>query len=392
MKLWEKGYSPNETIEEFTVGKDPILDMELLPYDIAGSKAHALVLKEAGVLTEVETGKIIAELDEIRSLAEDGSFVISVSDEDCHTAIENRLTQKLGDIGKKIHTARSRNDQVLTAMRLLQKDKILQIKLQLDELLKAFQTFSVDNDNVPMPGFTHTRKAMPYTLKKWILSFSDSLRDDMFLIDAALKMLDQNPLGTGAGYDVPFPLDREISTTELGFSRTMNSAMYAQNSRGKIEAATLFACSSVLMTLNKWAADIILYTMPEFNYFKLEDSLTTGSSIMPHKKNPDVLELIRSSVHQLASYQQHVQSTTLNLMSGYHRDVQLTKEPILNGLATTASVLEVSKIVISGLKVNQLGLNEAMTDDLFSVEKVYELVQRGVPFREAYKIIASEIF
>ncbi len=391
MKLWEKGYSPDKTIESFTVGKDPVLDLELLPYDLDESKAHVHVLENAGVLTSREVEVIIKELEVIRELWKEGEFKIDVADEDCHTAIENHLTRKLGDVGKKIHTARSRNDQVLTATRLLQKDRLGQIRDTAKDLHAYFQEFSELHSEVPMPGFTHTRKAMPYTVGKWIGSFADSLQDDLYLMDTVLKLVDQNPLGTGAGFGISFPLDREISTRELGFQKTMSSSLYAQNSRGKIESSVLFVCTSVLTTLNRWASDIILFTMPEFQFFTLDDALTTGSSIMPHKKNPDVLELIRSSVHQVIGYQYQVQSTTLNLLSGYHRDIQLTKEPLFSGLKTTLDSLTVSNIVIRGLTVNQDNLTRAMSDDLFSVDKVYQLVKRGVPFREAYKIVAESL-
>ena len=384
MKLWEKGYSPDKTIELFTVGKDPFLDLELLPFDIDGSIAHALVLEKAEVLTATEKDALIAELENIRDLHKSGDFVIESSDEDCHTAIENHLTEKLGDTGKKIHTARSRNDQILTAVRLFQKDRLSKIKSKVTELHSTFVAFSEENEKVPMPGFTHTRKAMPYSVGKWILAFADSLADDLILLDAVMEMVDQNPLGTGAGFGVPFPLDRDISTEKLGFKRSMDNPLYAQNSRGKIESSVLFACSNILTTLNRWASDIILFTIPDFKFFSLDNGLTTGSSIMPHKKNPDVLELIRSSVHQLIAYQNQIQNTSLNLISGYNRDIQLTKEPLLNGLKTTFDCLEVSNIVMQVLK-------NAMTDELYSVQKVYEMVQRGVPFREAYKILADLI-
>ncbi len=314
MKLWEKGYSPHETIERFTVGKDPVLDLELLPFDLDGSIAHTLVLEKSGVLTTIEKDKIIEELENIRTLLKAGEFKIETSDEDCHTAIENHLTNKLGDTGKKIHTARSRNDQVLTAVRLFQKDRLTKIKSLVLDLTVTFIKFSENNNDVPMPGFTHTRKAMPYTVGKWIQAFADSLADDLLLLDSVLNIIDQNPLGTGAGFDVPFPLDRELSTEKLNFAKTMENSLYSQNSRGKFESSVLFACSNILTSLNRWASDIILFTIPDFKFFSLDDSLTTGSSIMPHKKNPDVLELIRSSVHQVIGCQHQVQGTTMNLI------------------------------------------------------------------------------
>lgn len=391
MKLWEKGYNPDKTIESFTVGNDHIIDLQLVPYDVAASKAHVSVLQDAGVINAAEKEKLIGELDNILVLWKAGDFRIDVADEDCHTAIENHLTSKLGELGKKIHTARSRNDQVLTAMRLLEKDRLKKLIAAAGKLHKSLKRMSENYREVPMPGFTHTRKAMPFTTGKYFMAFADSIEDDMSLAGSVYEMIDQNPLGTGAGFDVPLPLNREISTEELGFAKTMKNSLYAQNSRGKMEAALLFSCSSFLTTLNRWATDLILFTMPEFEFFSLDDSLTTGSSIMPHKKNPDVLELIRSSVHRLNSFIFQVQNTSINLISGYNRDIQLTKEPVLSGLDTTLKCMEVSLIVLDGLKVNTERLQSAMTDELYSVEKVYRMVQQGVPFREAYKVVAEMI-
>ncbi len=392
MKLWEKGYNPNKKIENFTVGKDAVLDMQLLPYDIQGSIAHAEVICEAGVLTSVEKEKIVVTLKQLHSLWSEGKFFIQTEDEDGHTAIEKFLTEKLGDLGKKIHTARSRNDQVITAMRLFEKDQLKILERATKELVIKLVAFSKAHSALPMPGFTHTRKAMPYTVGEWSQAHADALADDLLLLDAVLKIIDQNPLGTGAGYGVPFPLNREKSTEMLGFSRVMESSVYAQNSRGKLEGSFLQVCTGLLMSLNRWASDLILFTMPEFGFFSLADDLTTGSSIMPHKKNPDVLELIRASVHHVMACQTQVQNISLNLISGYHRDVQLTKEPVMSGLQTCLDCIAVASIVMDGISVNPEKLEEAMTEDLYSVHKVYELVKKGIPFREAYQIIASELF
>ncbi|MCK5822048.1 MAG: argininosuccinate lyase [Bacteroidales bacterium] len=392
MKLWEKGYNPDKQIENFTVGKDPILDMELLPYDIQGSIAHAAVLCDAGVLKINEKEEIVSALEDLHSLWSGGKFSIKTEDEDGHTAIENYLTEKLGDLGKKIHTARSRNDQVITAMRLYEKDQLNLIAQKSKILINNFEAFSKTYMTVPMPGFTHTRKAMPYSVGEWAQAHGDALMDDLKLLNVVQDIIDQNPLGTGAGFGVPFPLNREISTEILGFSNVMRNSVYAQNSRGKFEGEVLQACTAILMTLNRWASDLILFTMPDFGFFALADELTTGSSIMPHKKNPDVLELIRASVHQLIACQTQVQNISLNLISGYHRDIQLTKEPVMTGLQSTLDCLIVASKVIDGLSVNKDKLQDSMTDDLYSVKKVYDLVRKGIPFREAYKIIASKLF
>lgn len=392
MKLWEKGYSPDQAIEHFTVGKDPQLDMKLLPYDLQGSRAHALVLKDCGILTSTECEQLIRSLDEIEDLWKQGSFQIEMEDEDGHTAIEKYLTEQLGDLGKKIHTARSRNDQVITALRLFEKETLSEITQSVELLILEMTYFAEAHQQIPLPGFTHTRKAMPNTIGLWAEAFRDALQDDLILLKSCIQLIDQNPLGTGAGYGVPFPLNRSVSTKAMGFSRTMANPVYVQNSRGKLEGTVLHVCTTLLMTLNRWASDLILFTMPEFGFFSLADELTTGSSIMPHKKNPDVLELIRSSVHPLMSYQMQVQNMSLNLISGYHRDIQLSKEPLMNGLERTEECLLVARRVMQGLQVQEDSLEAAMTDDLYSVQKVYELVQKGVPFREAYQMIAANLF
>ena len=390
MKLWEKGYKPDQVVESYTVGKDPVLDLFLLPYDIQGSIAHAAVLAEAGLLSQDEQDALVKTLNEIMDLHRQGKFTILVEDEDCHTAIEKHLTLRLGETGKKIHTGRSRNDQVLTALRLFQKDRLKVLLTLVDDFRRALQAFAEAHQEVPMPGYTHTRRAMPNSVSQWAQAFIESLDDDLLLVDAALKMVDKNPLGTGAGYGVNLTLNRELSAGIMGFSTLIQQPMYAQNSRGKTEGAVLFACVSVLTTLNRWASDLILFTAPEFGFFRLDDRMTTGSSIMPHKKNPDVLELIRATVHQVAANLTQVQNTSLNLISGYHRDLQLTKEPLINGIQATLESVKVAALVVQGLETDNRVLTKAMTDDLYSVEKVYELVKKGVPFREAYKIVASE--
>lgn len=392
MKLWEKGYQPNQLIESFTVGKDPQLDLFLLPYDIQGSKAHAEVLLEAGLLTSKEKDDIVRELENMLSLHGEGAFEILREDEDGHTAIEKQLTHKLGDTGKKIHTGRSRNDQVLTAIRLFTRDQLCIIRDQVQSFREAVEVFSDSYSGIPMPGYTHTRRAMPYSVSQWARAFGESLSDDLISLDSALMLVDKNPLGTGAGYGVNLPLNRHLSAEILNFSKVIEEPMYAQNSRGKTEAAALFACVCVLSTLNRWASDLILFTGEEFAFFDLDDQMTTGSSIMPHKKNPDVLELIRATVHQVTANLNQVQQTALNLMSGYHRDLQLTKEPLINGLQATADAVRVSILVLKGLKVNSENLQHAMHDELYSVDKVYDLVRQGIPFREAYQRIAKVLF
>ncbi len=392
MKLWEKGYSLDESIERFTVGKDPELDMILLPYDIKGSLAHTEVLFECGVLTKEEKELLSNKLVDLKTLIEQGQFSIKQSDEDGHTAIENYLISALGELGKKIHTARSRNDQVLTALRLFEKDQINLIIQLLDQFRDQLKSFCDQQTRVPMPGFTHTRKAMPFTVAEWVDAFVSSVEDDLLLLELSLRLVDRNPLGTGAGYGIPLNIDREVSRTYLDFTGSIRNPLYAQNSRNKIEAQVLQSCTSVLTSLNKLCSDLILFTMPEFAFFNLPDEFTTGSSIMPHKRNPDVLELVRSSVHQVVAYQQQIMSTGLNLMSGYHRDVQICKEPLMSGLEITQHCIRIMTHVFSGLKINVDQLKAAMSPELYSVERVYELVNKGIPFREAYAIVSQRDF
>jgi len=392
MKLWDKGYTVDQEIEAFTVGKDPSLDREILTFDIEASKAHTAVLEAVGVLTNQEKERLIACLNEIDELHRIGEFVIKQSDEDGHTAIENFLTAKLGDLGKKIHTARSRNDQVLVALRLYQKKQLDELIELLNGLNKQIEMLQADNKAVPMPGFTHTRKAMPHSVADWLGAFKESLTDDRALMMLVKQLIDKNPLGTGAGFGVPLDIDTKISTDILGFAAHVDYPLYTQNSRGKLDAHILYSCVSALSTLNKLSSDLILFTMPEFNYFTLPDDLTTGSSIMPHKKNPDVLELIRAQIHQVLAQTQQVMNTNVNIISGYNRDVQLTKEPLIEGIHATKRCLKMMSLVLSGLKINKEILEESMSDELFSVKKAYELVKRGVPFREAYRIVSEDEF
>jgi len=388
MKLWQTADSMDARVEAFTIGNDPVLDQELIPFDCMATIAHVTMLMEIGVLDLDETEKLTAALNELINLHSRGQFKIQPDQEDGHSAIEDFLTNRLGDIGKKVHTGRSRNDQVLTAIRLFEKFAIEELLQLVDNLADSFSQFARINSGYPLPGYTHTRKAMPFSVKDWALSFHDALRDDMMLLQCSLNLIDQNPLGTGAGYGVPLPLNRQTTTSLLGFSRVMVNPMYAQNSRGKFESRILNDCLMVMYDLNKWASDLIFFTIPEIGYFNLDPSMVTGSSIMPHKQNPDVLELIRASYHQVAGYEYQLKMIPGNLISGYHRDLQYTKEPLMKGLKTCRDVLEASQVVLKGLTINADKLNAAMTPELLSVQKVMDLVNAGMPFRDAYRTIS----
>jgi argininosuccinate lyase len=389
MKLWQTTDSLDSRVETFTTGLDPELDQEIIPFDCTASIAHTSMLASIGVLTPEEAQSIKDTLVEIVNLHGNGQFHIAFDQEDGHTAIENYLVEKLGDLGKKVHTGRSRNDQVLTAMRLYEIEALQGIMSEVELLAGKFGQFAAKYADMPIPGYTHTRKAMPFTVGQWARAFQDSMNDNLIFLKATLSVVDQNPLGTGAGYGVPLPVDRELTTGLLGFSKVMSNPMYAQNSRGKFEARILSDCLMVLYDLNKFASDVIFFSLPDLGYFSLDNSLVTGSSIMPHKQNPDVLELIRASAHQVAGYEYQLKNIPLNLISGYHRDLQLTKEPIIRGLKASRDAIGVTSVVLDGLQVNARQLAGSMTDELLSVKKVMDLVKSGTPFRDAYRRIAE---
>ncbi len=388
-KLWEKGYPLDKRIEEFTVGEDYILDQKLIRYDCLASIAHAKMLGKIGLLKEAEVKKLVDELNHIIDLDKRKKFEISKEQEDCHTAIENYLTDKLGGLGEKIHTARSRNDQVLTALRLYYKDELNHCRNLIDELVKSIEDFVERYGEIKFPGYTHMRKAMPSSIALWSNSFVESMEDDLKIVDLAFNLLDQSPLGTGAGYGVPLEIDRECTAKLLGFRKVQGNPIYAQNSRGKFETTILHALSQVMFDLNKIASDLILFSMGEFGYFELPEEFCTGSSIMPQKRNPDVLELIRARYHELVSLEFRVKSMISNLPSGYNRDLQLIKEPMMYGFEIAEESLSIMALVFGELKVNEKNCGKAMTDDLYAAEEVYELVKKGVPFREAYRKIGE---
>ncbi len=390
MKLWKKDYSLDTRIEKFTVGNDHILDLDLLEFDCKASRAHARMLNSIGVLTEDDLSSLMAGIDEILELHGRDEFTIREQDEDCHTAIENFLTEKCGDAGKKIHTGRSRNDQVLTAIRLFEKAQIREIGELLDALGESLDRVCARFGKIEMPGYTHMQRAMPTDVKMWMGSYRAAVNDDKRLLASVVEMIDQCPLGTAAGFGVPvLDLDREMTSKELGFARVMENPMYAQMSRGKFEAIIIGACTSIMADLNKLASDLTMYNMVEFGLVTLPDKICTGSSIMPQKRNPDVLELIRAKYHVVLGEEVKVKSLISNLISGYNRDIQLTKEPLFTAIETTKSCLDITAFVLDGMTIDEEACKAALTDELYATEKAYELVKRGVPFREAYRIAAN---
>jgi len=379
MKLWQKNYKLDKEIENYTVGEDYQLDKILLPYDIKASIAHAKMLGKCGYLNPSETKQIVKEL----KLIEKKGLKIKKEDEDCHTAIENYLIKKLGNAGKKIHTARSRNDQVLVALRLYYKNSLRLLESEAKGLIKELRKKS--KTDVPMPGYTHTRKAMPSSTQLLFSAYADMLEDDIALLKSVQKILDKNPLGSAAGYGVPLKIDREMTTKLLGFAETQKNPIHCANSRGKYELLVVDLLVHIMLDLNKMASDMILFSSPEFGFFELPKKFCTGSSIMPQKANPDALELVRASYHVVAGYQSTITGICSNLISGYHRDYQLTKGPVIKSFNTTLDSLKVMSKIIKELKMNKERMRAAMTKEIYATEQAYKMVEKGVPFRDAYK-------
>jgi len=389
MKLWKKNIELDPRIERYTVGDDPQLDQKLVRYDCAASIAHAKMLGKIGVLKGAEARKLIFELQNITRLDAAGKFRICRDDEDCHTAIENHLTKKLGDLGKKIHTARSRNDQVLAALRLYYRDELSACDRNLAGLIRALKQLKSKYGSIRFPGYTHTRKAMVSSVGLWTDGFAESFEDDRRLVRFVSEWIDQSPLGTGAGYGIPMKLDRAYTAKLLGFRKVQANPIYVQNSRGKFESALVHALSQVMLDLNRMASDLILFSLPDIGYFVLPAAFCTGSSIMPQKKNPDVLELIRAKYHRVIACGTQLHTTTANLISGYHRDLQLTKKPVMEAFEIATDSLSIMTHVVQHLKANPQKCAEGLTEEVYATEKVYELVNQGMPFREAYRIVGK---
>ncbi|MBN1270969.1 MAG: argininosuccinate lyase [Candidatus Aminicenantes bacterium] len=390
MKLWYEDKKLDPGIEKFTVGGDTVLDQKLLKYDCKASIIHARMLERNGILSAAERQELETELENLSAEAQTGGFFINPEDEDGHTAIENRLRDKLGVVGEKIHTGRSRNDQVLTALRLYIKDELLCVKKSLKSLIGGVRRFSNRWGRIEMPGFTHTRKAMPSSVGMWAEALVEALYDDLDQWKAAYALIDQSPLGSGAGYGIPLDIDRNLSASLLGFSRVQKNPVSCQNSRGKFEGTVLHLLGFIMFDLHKTASDLVFFTLPDLGFFEIPEDMLTGSSIMPHKRNPDALEILRGYYHVVLSYEFRVKSLGAGLISGYHRDFQLMKEPVIQAFEIVRESLFIAGLIFRSLKAVPGRCKAAMTGELYTVEKAYRLVQQGIPFREAYRMVAEE--
>ena len=391
MKLWDKGFSTDKKIDTFTVGNDRELDLLLAKYDVIASTAHAKMLAKVGLISDEEAKLLVKELTAIGKSIEKGNFTIEDDFEDMHSKIEYILTEKLGDVGKKIHTARSRNDQVLVAMQLYLKAELTEIKNQTKQLFDLLMKLAEKHQKTLLPGYTHLQIAMPSSFGLWFSAYAESLIDDLYFVDAAYKIADQNPLGSAAGYGSSFPIDRSFTTAELDFATQKYNVVAAQMGRGKVEKATAFGISSLGATLSKMAMDITLYMSQNFNFIAFPNELTTGSSIMPHKKNPDVFELIRAKCNKVQATPNQLILIMNNLPSGYHRDLQLVKEVIVPAIQDIKACLEMLHFSLKEIKVNADILTDTKYDYLFSVDTLNEMVKSGMPFRDAYKTMGKAI-
>jgi argininosuccinate lyase len=391
-KLWAKDYDLDTTMEAFTVGKDYVLDMELVEADVLGNLAHVAMLEKIGVVTADERKRAKKALLEVLEEYHKGAFSIARSDEDVHTAVEGAVTAKAGDVGKKIHTARSRNDQVIVDTRIYGRDRLLDVMGTTLSMAGALLDFAEKNKDVPYPGRTHTQVAMPSSVALWAGAFAEALLDDYRLLEVAYDLNNQNPLGSAASYGVAVPIDREYTTQLLGFAKPINNVLYANNSRGKFEQTIIFACSQVMLDLAKLANDTILFAIPEFGYFKLPAKYCPGSSIMPQKKNPCQLELTRSKASGVVAALLEVMMIGKGLYSGYNRDLQDTKEPLMKSLTVTRDTLIVNRMIFETLEVDAEAAKRGFTPDIFAADVALRMAtSQGIPFRDAYKKVGLNI-
>ena len=391
-KLWQTTNNLYPLVEKYTVGEDYILDQQLIPYDIKASLAHAEMLFKHKILSKAELDQTKKGLNEILDLWQNGKFIIKQEQEDGHTAIEQYLTQKYGEIGKKIHTARSRNDQVLVMTRLFIRDSLEKIEKLQNQLTLIFNKKIKEIKGVSMPGYTHTQKAMPTTVDTWLESYLAALQDFKLSLKTTQTLIDQNPLGSASGFGIEnFPINRNITTKLLKFKKTQTNPMYCGFSRGFFENIVLQTLSQPMITFGRFASDMILFTTQEFNFFSLPDNFTTGSSIMPQKKNYDLFEIMRANAKVFIAYQNQIQDIIISLGSGYHRDLQLTKEPLIKGINLCLTSFELMCEIIKNLQINKKILAQAMTPDLYVTNEIYELVKKGKSFREAYAEVKKSI-
>jgi argininosuccinate lyase len=392
MKLWQKKKtSTTAQVDRFTVGDDRLWDVRLAPYDVVASKAHAQMLASVGLLTQEEAGQLCDELDNILELVSSDDFVIENDFEDIHSKIEFLLTERLGDVGKKIHTSRSRNDQVLTAMQLFLKDELTEIKARTKELFTTWMGLAEKYKNDLLPGYTHLQVAMPSSFGLWFSAYAEALIDDVIILNAAHKICDQNPLGSAAGYGSSFPIDRNHTTEALQFETLKYNAVAAQMGRGKTERITASALGSLAATLGRFSMDVCLYMSQNFNFIHFPEHLTTGSSIMPHKKNPDIFELIRGKCALIQGLANDFALLGQNLPSGYHREMQLFKGKMMEGMDSIKDCLTILNSTIKEVHIRQNIMEDGIYKYAFTVDALNELVQQGVPFRDAYKQVGQQV-
>ena len=390
-KLWDKGYSIDPEIERFTVGEDHLLDRDLVRADLVGSAAHAAMLAKVGVLTAKERDRLIGGLRQVLAGFEAGKFAIRPDQEDVHTAVEEYLTKKLGDLGKKLHTGRSRNDQVLLDLRLYGKERLHAISERVIAMARALAVFAKAHELVPMPGRTHMQIAMPSSLGLWAGAWAEAMLDDLELVKAAHTLADQSPLGSGAAYGSALPLDRAMVARLLGFAKVQNNVLYCANSRGKAELAALSACTQIMIDLSRVATDLLVGSMPEFGYFRIPKELCTGSSMMPQKRNPCGLELVRAKAAAVLGHEQAVAGILRALPSGYNRDFQETKGPFMRGVDATAASLSVMRISVERLEVVEANLRKGFLPEIYATDRALEIVLEGKPFRDAYRYVGTHL-
>ena len=391
MKLWDKGFSIDKTIEAFTIGDDREIDLYIAKYDLQASLAHAKMLAKTGILDHNELLQIEQSIQHLQNEVENKTFKIEDDFEDVHSKIEFELTQRLGDAGKKIHTARSRNDQVLVALQLYYKDNLMVLQKQVRALFDTLLNLAEQHKSELLPGYTHLQVAMPSSFGLWFSAYAEALIDDVIMLQSAQKIVDQNPLGSAAGYGSSFPIDREMTTNLLNFSDLKYNVVAAQMMRGKNEQIIASALGNLAFTLSKFAMDICLYMSQNFDFISFPENLTTGSSIMPHKKNPDVFELIRGKCNSIQGLSSQIQMMTNNLPSGYHRDFQLLKSPMVTAFETLKTVLSVFDYGLQQVEVKSVDLKDEKYKYLFTVDSINSLVQNGATFREAYQIIGAQV-
>ena len=389
--LWNKGTAATEKVENFTVGNDRILDLRLAPYDVQGSKAHITMLERIGLLGADELKTLLGGLDEIAASIAAGTFVLEDDVEDIHSQVELLLTRKFGDLGKKIHSGRSRNDQVLVDVKLYLRDELRRLRDEVLALFRLLQSKSEQFKEVLLPGYTHGQMAMPSSFGMWLGAYAECLVNDMYMLGGAYRVVNQNPLGSAAGYGNSFPLDRELTTKLLGFAAPDYNSIAAQLSRGKSEKSVASAIGSIALTLNKFAADCCMYMCPNYGFIHFPDALTTGSSIMPHKKNPDVWEMVRGKCNRILSCENEIALLCSNMPHGYHRENQLLKDILFPALDLMHECLDMTGYMLEAMEVNEHILDNPLYEYLFTVEEVNRRTLAGTPFREAYKQVGIEV-